>query len=422
MTARDRSAVSVALRAACASLCLAAGTWTSACFALSRIEAGEVIEVAVLGVPELRQRVTIDRDGFAGFALIGRMSVVGLSVAELSAKVREAMAAKVFRQRTADGRENVLSIVPDEITVEIIEYRPVYLNGDVSKPGELKYRPGMTVRQAVALGGGYDFARFRLNNPVLVAPDLRAEQVSLSAELARETLAAQRLKAELAQKPAPEWSAPDAALPAGFVSDLAKLEMGQQNTREAMAKKEKQAVGRSLELSDQQLAVLAQQQEKTSEGSRADIKDLEDVRELQKKGMVPTTRVLEARRSLLYSTTALLQTVAQTTSVGREQEELKRKLATIDDQRRIDIIRDLTNANVRIVSLRARLNGVLQKLAYSTELRSQLLGGGTPEIEVIRKGDQGWARLRVEEDSDLQPGDVIEVALRSQLARDVAAH
>ncbi|WP_336489266.1 polysaccharide biosynthesis/export family protein [Methylobacterium nigriterrae] len=422
MTARYRRALSEARRAACASLCLTAAAWTSACLAESRIEAGEVLEVAVLGVPELRQRVTVNRDGHAGFALIGRMNVVGLSVTELGAKVREAMAAKIFRQRTVDGRENVLNILPDEVTVEVVEYRPVYLNGDVSKPGELRYRPGLTVRQAVALGGGYDLVRFRLNNPVMEAADLRAEQVSVSAELARETLTARRLQAELAQKPAPELNVPDMALPAGFVSELVKLETGQQNTREAMVRNEKHAVGRALELSDQQLDVLAQQQEKSIEGSKADSKDLEDVRELQKRGMVPTTRFLEARRSLLYSTTALLQTVAQITSVGREQEELKRRLASIDDQHRLDLIRGLARANVRIVALRARLDSVRQKLTYSAELRSQLLGGGSPEIEVIRKGDQGWAHLRLEEDSELQPGDVIEVALRSRHSPDVAEH
>ncbi len=36
--------------------------------------------------------------------------------------------------------------------VEVVEYPPIYVAGDVAAPGEYKYRPGMTVVQALALG------------------------------------------------------------------------------------------------------------------------------------------------------------------------------------------------------------------------------------------------------------------------------
>ena len=42
------------------------------------------------------------------------------------------------------------------VVATVVEYRPIYVNGDVSKPGEHPFRPQMTVRQAVALSGGYD--------------------------------------------------------------------------------------------------------------------------------------------------------------------------------------------------------------------------------------------------------------------------
>ena len=49
----------------------------------------------------------------------------------------------------------------------VAEYRPVYVNGDVSKPGEYPYRPTTTARQVVALAGGYDIMHIRMNNPYL---------------------------------------------------------------------------------------------------------------------------------------------------------------------------------------------------------------------------------------------------------------
>jgi polysaccharide biosynthesis/export protein len=147
-----------------------------------RLHVGDVIEIAVARLPELKQRVPVQMDGTISYPLLGTISVADLSPAEVQAKVGAMLAAKVFRQRTSDGRENSVAIDSDEVTATIAEYRPVYVNGDVSRPGELVYRPLMTVRQAIALAGGYDVLRLRMNNPVLETADLRGEYESLWTE------------------------------------------------------------------------------------------------------------------------------------------------------------------------------------------------------------------------------------------------
>ncbi|MBT6830122.1 MAG: polysaccharide export protein, partial [Rhodospirillaceae bacterium] len=38
---------------------------------------------------------------------------------------------------------------------EVTNYRPFYIYGQVNKPGSYPYVSGMTVRQAIALAGGY---------------------------------------------------------------------------------------------------------------------------------------------------------------------------------------------------------------------------------------------------------------------------
>src|SRR5260370_910899 len=85
-------------------------------------------------------------------------------------------------------------------TATIVEYRPIYINGDVARPGEQVYRPLMTVRQAVALSGGYDVMRLRMSNPILETADLRGEYESLWTEYAKEQAHVWRLKQELGQE------------------------------------------------------------------------------------------------------------------------------------------------------------------------------------------------------------------------------
>ena len=81
-----------------------------------RLHAGDVIEIAVARVPELKQRVPVQMDGTISYPLLGTISVANQLPAEMQAKVQATLASKVFRQRTPDGRENSVAIDPDEVT------------------------------------------------------------------------------------------------------------------------------------------------------------------------------------------------------------------------------------------------------------------------------------------------------------------
>ena len=133
-------------------------------------------------------------DGNISLPLVGTLPVAGLPLPQIRAKIGAALASKVFRQRTSDGREAVIVIDADEVTTIVAEYRPIYVNGDVSKPGEYPYRPATTARQLVAVAGGYDIMRIRMNNPYLESADLRSEYGSLWTEFAKEQARMWRIK------------------------------------------------------------------------------------------------------------------------------------------------------------------------------------------------------------------------------------
>jgi polysaccharide export outer membrane protein len=103
----------------------------------------------------------------------------------------------VFRQRTPDGREVVIVIDADEVSTTVAEYRPIYVNGDVSNPGECAYRRSITAGQLVAVAGGYDIMRIRMNNPHLESADLKYG--SLWTEFAKEQARVWRIKTELGE-------------------------------------------------------------------------------------------------------------------------------------------------------------------------------------------------------------------------------
>jgi polysaccharide export outer membrane protein len=128
-----------------------------------RVDVGDVIEIFVARVPDLQRRVSVTLDGTISFPLLGSVAVAGLSPSQLQTKIQSILATKVFQQRASDGREIEVAIDPDEVTASVVEYRPIYVNGDVSKPGEYAYRAFMTARQAVAMSGGFDPLHMRAN-------------------------------------------------------------------------------------------------------------------------------------------------------------------------------------------------------------------------------------------------------------------
>jgi polysaccharide export outer membrane protein len=379
-----------------------------------QVDVGDVIEILVARVPELQRRVPVKSDGSISFPLLGTLLVAGLSPSEVEANIQAALATKIFRQRTPDGRENAVAIEPDEVTAVVVQYRPIYVNGDVSKPGEQAFRPLMTVRQAIALSGGYEILRLRMENPILLSADLRGEYESLWTEFAKERARVSRLNTELGENDTLDQRLlADVPIPPSRKAEIVSVEGEYLRTEQADYEREKAFLEHSIKQGDEQIKVLSEQNSKEEQGMQADAEELQRVNELFGKGALPSPRVTDARRAVLLSSTRKLQTAAQLMQVKKQQDDIARQLERLDDQRRIKLLQDLQEARTRLGQIQARLQSVGEKLLY-TAARSQVVRGNElkPELTIIRNSKSGPERIIVDQDSELQPGDVVEVALR----------
>jgi polysaccharide export outer membrane protein len=390
-----------------------------------RLHVGDSIEISVARLPELKQRVPVQLDGTISFPLLGTLPVAGLSPAEMQAKVQAMLAAKVFRQRTSDGRENSVAIDSDDVTATIVEYRPIYVNGDISKPGELIYRPLMTVRQAIALSGGYDVIRLRMNNPILETADLRGEYESLWTEYAKEQAHVWRLKQELGQETTVDQTALlDVPIARSTALAIVNVEAEQLKTRQADQQAERTFLRRGIAQADEQIQVLSEQQKTEDQGTQADIEELERTKELFNRGTLPSLRVTDARRAMLLSSTRKLQTTAQLMQTKRQRDDLSRQIERLDGQRRTDMLRELQDATVALSRIRFKLQSTGEKLQYTALAKSQLARGfgNKPAITIVRNGAQGIENLIANEEFELQPGDVVEVTLRDAAGAELSAN
>jgi polysaccharide biosynthesis/export protein len=289
---------------------------------------GDVLEITALGLPDLKQSTTIDVDGQAYFPVLGQMKAAGMSLPELRDKIRELLPSKIFRRRTQEGRDYPVIIAADEVNVTVAQYRPVYLDGDVARPGAQAYQPGLTVRQALSLAGGYDVMRFRGRDPFLEAADFRAEYYSLWTEFAKEEAHISRLKSQLAGQPdLDKQGHVETPISPAVAAGITDLETKQLKAELADHQDETAHLRDAIDQEEHRIAILSERETKEKEGAEAEAKDLDEMRQYFAKGVVPVMRLSEVRRLSLLSATQALQTTALLATVERERGGTQTKIA-----------------------------------------------------------------------------------------------
>lgn len=106
-----------------------------------RLGPGDQIIITVFGEDDLSMNFRLNDTGKLNYPFLGEITIKGLTVAELE-------------QRITMGLKGPYLVNPD-VTVSIGEYRPIFVHGEVKKPGSFTFQPGMTLEQAIAMAGGF---------------------------------------------------------------------------------------------------------------------------------------------------------------------------------------------------------------------------------------------------------------------------
>lgn len=105
---------------------------------------GDGIKITVFGLEAVSRSYSIGDGGSISVPLIGTLAVAGKTVAQT-----EAMVAAAFRDKQL--------LKAPSVSVEVEKYRQFFILGEVQKPGQYTYVPGMSVLTAVSIAGGYTF-------------------------------------------------------------------------------------------------------------------------------------------------------------------------------------------------------------------------------------------------------------------------
>lgn len=103
--------------------------------------AGDQVRITVYGQTSLTNVYSVDQAGAVAFPLIGSVKAKGRTPKQLEADISGKLREGYLRN-------------PD-VSVEVAQYRPIFVMGEVGASGQYSYVPGMTVQKAIAVAGGF---------------------------------------------------------------------------------------------------------------------------------------------------------------------------------------------------------------------------------------------------------------------------
>ena len=339
--------------------------------------------------------------GNISLPFIGEMPAAGKTTAEIAAAIGEGLQQKLGLPDRPDA------------SVELAEFRPVFITGDVQTPGKYQYDPQLTVLKAVSLAGGLrrssdfgdgerNFITAQGNYDVLVA-----EHDGLIARRAR-------LMAEADDKQEIE-----------FPDELGKSPLGKKliaNETAFMAAREKRlrlqlaAIDDLKQLLQSEISSLAKKiatQNRQVELSRTQLKGIGS---LANQGLVVNQRVLSIEQTIAELEGKVLD--METASLRAKQDIAKatQDATALQNDRDAEIAEDRqqTEADIEDVTLKMGMhtNLMAEALARDPAAAGNAASRAAPLVNyaIVRTIDGKASEMAADENTTVLPGDVIKVA------------
>jgi polysaccharide export outer membrane protein len=107
-----------------------------------RLGPGDQLRVIVFGEPQLSDTFVVGSQGSISYPLIGEVQASGLTIPEFSGSLQTEL-SRYLRS--------------PNVSVEVANYRPFFILGEVQRPGTYAYSANLTVHNAVATAGGFTY-------------------------------------------------------------------------------------------------------------------------------------------------------------------------------------------------------------------------------------------------------------------------
>jgi polysaccharide export outer membrane protein len=350
----------------------------------------------------------ISQSGTLQLPMIGQIGAAGRDSIALANEISSRLQARMG-----------LIDKPDA-TVEILEYPPVYVVGDVTTPGEYRFRSGLTVLQALALSGGpLREAKESSEDQIRIVGELRDIRIDILHTKARIV----RLDAEMAEAselvfPATQPGDADAALGADVEAQERIIFEARIKERERQAK----SLEELRQLLRAEIGVLEQKVKAANIGVENAREELKNVNVLVEKGIAIASRRSELEQRLASYQAESLDQVTAIMRARQSITEATRNLDGLEDNHRTEVAATLQQEQVNLEKLMLRQD-VSQKLLLESLASAAPFAKNPAALEFVltRYNDGKTTEIAATDSTQLMPGDVVTVRLKAAPAAAAAA-
>jgi protein involved in polysaccharide export with SLBB domain len=386
-------------RALCA-MVLAASCLSTAQAEDYKLGVQDRLRIHVSEWPALNGEAVVGANGEISLPVIGQIQAATLDTAELA--------------RSISQRLKEVSRLPElpDTSVDIIAYRPFYILGSVTTPGEYQYRPGMMVLNALSIAGGaYRSERFSAWDAERVSISSRGEIAVLA--LRREDLRAEKMRLNAQQEGLEEFPVAPADAGAQLLRALEEQRRIFNSTRERQDL-EKASLTRSIEAREKEIAALGQQMADVARKRAATETELEQVRGLAKRNLA-VHRLFPLERTLADVLREQQELEIRKLTAEQSLAEQRRELGNFDDRRRNEVVAEIqrVNAQIREVEQQQRalqrlLDGAAQ---YSSQSAEDDAENDEPQLRyvIVRTEGDKVQEIEAAETTRVKPGDIVKV-------------
>jgi polysaccharide biosynthesis/export protein len=131
------------------------------------LDSGDRLRIVVFGQDGLTNSYMVDASGHIAMPLIGSVLAKGATTDQLSARLAEKLRDGYIRE--------------PHVAVEVEAYRPFFILGEVTAPGQYPFIANMTAETAVAIAGG--FAPRAVRQSVILIRTINGQQMRMSVPL-----------------------------------------------------------------------------------------------------------------------------------------------------------------------------------------------------------------------------------------------
>lgn len=375
-----------------------------------RIVEWQTAEGAVRDWSSISGEYVVGPAGVISVPIVGEVEANGRTTSDVATEIGDALQQKLGLMDRP------------EASVELAEFRPFFLSGDVATPGRYPFDPNLTVLKAVSIAGG-------MRRSAETGQRIERDFINASGDV--DVLSADRMRL-IARKARLEAETTGSA-EIQFPEELSGTEQGQKliedetafrDARAERLERQLAAIDDLKELLENEIVALERKITSQNEQIELSREQLAGIGDLADRGLVVNERVLSIGRSVADLEGRVLDMETAALRAKQDIAQATQDANALRNDRDAEVAQELQQAEANLEAANLKIltsNSLMQEALSIAPEAAGAVGATEPEISyvIVREIDGEPQEMPAQEHTPVLPGDVVKVKIEPVAAAAV---